>query len=53
MFFKKKASQELLFHINGKLIENIDGFTYLGIALNHTGTFNLAIKALQGQALRA
>ena len=31
----------------------VDRFTYIGIVFNHAGTFNLAFKALQGQALRA
>ena len=53
VFEKRRSPKDQLFHINGKLIEIVDSFTYLGIVFNYTGTFNLAIKALQGQALRA
>ena len=52
-FLKRKTSKERLFHVNEKLIDIVNSFTYLGIVFNHTGTFNLAIKVLQGQAIRA
>ena len=41
------------FLYNGKQLEIVDNFKYLGIILNYNGSFKLAIQELKSQASRA
>ena len=52
-FEKRKSTHNVSFEINGESIETVDNFTYLSVGFNYTGNFNIAIKCLYGQALKA
>ena len=53
VFESRKSKNTHKFFIEGREIEIVDSFTYLGIKFYYTGSFNLAIRTLQEQALRA
>ena len=53
VFESHKSKNTHKFFIEGREIEIVDSFTYLGIKFYYTGSFNLAFRTLQEQALRA
>ena len=48
----ERKSPDQIFFIYGKEVEFVDNFTYLGLVFNYRGSFNLAVKTLNDQALR-
>ena len=53
IFEKRKSICDINFYINGKVVEIVDSFTYLGIKFSYTGTFKLAVQCLHEQAIKA
>lgn len=55
MVFRKsgRTSQDEKWFFDGKLLENVDSFCYLGLLLNYNGNFNLTQKQLASQGRKA
>ena len=55
MIFEKSFAkkQTPIFHINEKVLETTQEYTYLGVKLTHNGKFTIAVKQLAEKALRA
>ena len=53
VFEKRKSFKQQNIFINGKAVDFVDNFTYLGLVFNYICSFNLAVKTLNDLALRA
>ena len=52
-FGGKKNAYQYPFKFQGKLLENVSSFKYLGLTFNFNGKFNLGVKHLKEQGRRA
>ena len=53
IIFNKSKTTNLEFNINGKLLEIVNSYQYLGIKINRSGSFIPTIKDLSDKACRA
>ncbi len=53
MIFNKAKMLDIPFHFNGKPLERVRSYNYLGLKVNSSGSFKTAIKELSNKALRA
>ena len=53
IFCGKKASYDYPFKLNGKNLDHVTCFKYLGITFNYNGKFNVGVKELKEQGRRA
>ena len=53
VFEKRKSKHDCDIFINGRTVEIVDSFTYLGLKFYYTGSFIHAVRALNEQAQKA
>ena len=53
IFCMKKSKKEYPFILNGKILEHVTFFKYLGITFNYNGRFNVGVRELKVQGRRA